>query len=82
MGASVARLDAKGRILLPREIRRILGLRPGDAIALELNGLIVSCAKVPNPFDKLAEQAEEEHRTGKTRELRDIIRSRDLSRAK
>jgi bifunctional DNA-binding transcriptional regulator/antitoxin component of YhaV-PrlF toxin-antitoxin module len=65
--------------VLPKEIRQRLALRPGDAVVMELSGLVLRCVKMPNPFDVLAEQAEEEHRTGKTRELRDVIRSTDSS---
>jgi bifunctional DNA-binding transcriptional regulator/antitoxin component of YhaV-PrlF toxin-antitoxin module len=60
---------------LPKEVRDRLGLEPGDALCMEVSGAVVRCAKLTNPFDALAAHAEEEHRAGRTRELRDIIRS-------
>jgi AbrB family looped-hinge helix DNA binding protein len=74
----IARLDSKGRIMLPKRVRDHLGLHPGDTLFLELTDLTLRCAKAPNPFDRLAEHAVEQHKAGKTAKLRDIIRSEQL----
>lgn len=34
MVTELARVDDRGRILLPRRVRDVLGVRPGDAILL------------------------------------------------
>ena len=33
-----ARLDARGRLTLPRELRRLLGLAPGQKLLFRLEG--------------------------------------------
>lgn len=78
MNSLIARVDAKGRVLLPKQVRDQLGLHPGDALFLELSGLTLRCARAANPFDRLSEYAEVEHKAGRTRNLRDIIRSGHL----
>ena len=75
MALLLGRVDSKGRVLLPKEVRDRLDLGPGDALCMEISGTVVRCAKLTNPFDALAAHAEQEHRAGRTRNLRDIIRS-------
>ena len=37
MEESLATITAKGQVTIPAEIRRILGLKPGDKVAFTLN---------------------------------------------
>ncbi|MHB1629713.1 MAG: AbrB/MazE/SpoVT family DNA-binding domain-containing protein [Bacilli bacterium] len=55
------RLDARGRLILPRDIREALHWEPGDVVYLhrEENGLYI--IKGVNPFDALAEQTLREY---------------------
>lgn len=73
------RIDAKGRLTLPREVREDLKLAPGDSVFYTREGDVLKIAKAQNPFDMLGDEAIREHRTGKTRSLRDYARERGLS---
>lgn len=66
------RVDAKGRLTIPQRLREELGIEPGDIMFVEREAgqEVLRYAKVMNPFDALAEQAEQEYRAGKTRNLR------------
>ena len=68
------RVDEKGRLTIPADIRKSLGIKPGDALYCRREGNILQCAKAANPFDVLAEHAIEEYRKGRTRNLRDFAR--------
>jgi AbrB family looped-hinge helix DNA binding protein len=43
---SEAKLTSKGQITVPKEIRRALGVEPGDKIAFERNGNNISMRRV------------------------------------
>jgi antitoxin PrlF len=49
-----ARITSKGQITVPREIRRILGVRPGDGLLFESDesGTRVRPARRVSPFAK------------------------------
>jgi len=49
-----ARITSKGQITVPREIRRVLGVRSGDKLIFEHDGqsVTVSPLKVSSPFEK------------------------------
>jgi AbrB family looped-hinge helix DNA binding protein len=66
--------DAKGRLVIPRTVRRELGIEPGDTFFLEADAerRVLHFAKAENPFDILVDHALEEHRAGRTRSLRDF----------
>lgn len=68
------RVDAKGRLSIPKEAREELAVKPGDVFYVQLEGSVLQFAKAPNPFDALAEEAEAEFRAGRTRNLRDLAR--------
>lgn len=70
---TIVRVDQKGRLLIPQRDRKALGVRPGDAFFVELEGQVLRYAKAPNPFDALADAALAEHRDGRTRQLRDML---------
>lgn len=76
--ALTARVDSKGRLLLPKEVRKRLGLKSGDTLFLRLEGATLRCAKPENPFDGLARHAIEEHKAGRTRDLRDFAREHEF----
>lgn len=75
-----ARIDSKGRLLIPMEIREALNLQPGETIFFETEGdnEVFRCAKAVNPFDALADHAEREYRAGRTRSLRDFAHENDI----
>ncbi|MBX6342189.1 MAG: AbrB/MazE/SpoVT family DNA-binding domain-containing protein [Thermomicrobiaceae bacterium] len=77
MAMSVITVDSKGRILLPREVRKALDLQPGDALFLTKDGQIVSLAKAESPFDRLAAQAVAEYYAGDTVSLEEALRELD-----
>lgn len=68
------RLDDRGRLTLPADIREALHWEPGDVVYLhrEENGLHI--IKGVNPFDALAEQALQEYEAGETQDIRDIAK--------
>ena len=74
--AQTARLDEKGRLTIPSDIRRALDMKPGDVLYCVQVGTTVQCAKAINPFDVLAEYAIDEYRHGRTKTLRDFARER------
>jgi bifunctional DNA-binding transcriptional regulator/antitoxin component of YhaV-PrlF toxin-antitoxin module len=72
------RIDAKGRLTLPRELRDELGIEVGDVFFLARAGNVLHLARAENPFDALAEHAREEYRAGATRDLRDFAREHGI----
>jgi AbrB family looped-hinge helix DNA binding protein len=70
-GVSV-KVNAKGRLSIPRDLREALGIRPGDTLFVAREGDGLRYAKAENPFDVLAEHALSEHRAGRTKRLRDF----------
>ncbi len=75
---AVARLDSKGRIAIPAEIREKLGLESGDTFFFALDKNEIRMAKAVNPFDALADHALEERRAGRTRRLRDYAAEKGI----
>lgn len=67
------KVDAKGRLSIPAQIREKLGIETGDIYFVEADDehSILRFAKAENPFDVLADHAIEEHRSGRTRSLRE-----------
>ncbi len=49
-----ARITSKGQITVPREIRRLLGVRPGDRLLFEGDekGVRVRPVRIESPFAK------------------------------
>jgi AbrB family looped-hinge helix DNA binding protein len=62
------RLGAKAQIVLPREARQALGLKPGDSFAFVIDGEDVRVIRAPaegeDPFACFQEWASEADRTG------------------
>lgn len=49
-----AKVTSKGQITLPLEVRRLLGVRPGDRVLFETNkgGVRVRPVRTESPFEK------------------------------
>lgn len=75
------RVDPKGRLTIPRQIRDALGIEPGDTlfVALDEAHKELRYAKAENPFDVLAQHAINEYRAGRTRNLRDFAAENNIS---
>jgi antitoxin PrlF len=69
------KIDNKGRLSIPKELRERAGLEPGDTIFLEFDedtGTF-QLRKAINPFDILAMEALREYEAGETRSLDEIM---------
>jgi len=49
-----ARITSKGQITIPNEVRRLMGVRPGDSVVFELKGskFHVAPVRAVSPFEK------------------------------
>ena len=72
--AHTVRVDPKGRLTIPRQLREALGIEPGDTLFVESDEeqKVLRYAKSENPFDVLAQHAINEYRAGRTRNLREF----------
>jgi AbrB family looped-hinge helix DNA binding protein len=68
----IAKVDSKGRISIPANIRGQVDMHPGDVFVIEVEDSILRLAKVDNPFDRLAERAIAEYEAGETVSLRAV----------
>ena len=63
-----ARLGAKAQVVLPKEARQALGLKPGDSFAFVIDGAEVRVVRLPaegdDPFGCFSEWATEADRKG------------------
>ena len=66
------RVDDKGRISIPANIRERLGLESGDVMFLDVQESVLRVAKATNPFDALIDEAVDEFESGKTAGLQDF----------
>lgn len=73
------RLDEKGRLVLPQEVRRALGAKTGDVFYLRLEQGGICLAKGENPFDGLVEEALGEIRQGRIVSLDEWARRESLA---
>jgi antitoxin PrlF len=60
------RVDSRGRITLPKDIREALDIREGDTCFISLEENYIQVIRGENPFKVLAEDALKQHREGKT----------------
>jgi AbrB family looped-hinge helix DNA binding protein len=68
------KVDPKGRLTIPQQLREMLGIEPGDIffVDYDMERNVLRYAKAENPFDTLAEHALAERRAGRTRSLREF----------
>ncbi|MFZ0612957.1 MAG: AbrB/MazE/SpoVT family DNA-binding domain-containing protein [Desulfobacterales bacterium] len=52
----VSKLSAKGQVTIPLQIRRALGIEPGDLVAYEIQGQSVKIKRIA-PFDAVFHSA-------------------------
>ncbi|HLZ71802.1 MAG TPA: AbrB/MazE/SpoVT family DNA-binding domain-containing protein [Dehalococcoidia bacterium] len=71
------RVDAKGRLSIPKAARDKLAVRPGDVFYMEIEGSVLRFSRAQNPFDALAEGTAAEYRAGRTRKVHEIAGERD-----
>lgn len=74
----VAKVDAKGRLSIPANIRTRAGLQPGDVYFIAVEDSEIRLAKAINPFDALADQAISEFNAGKTMTLRQFAQEEGI----
>lgn len=81
MAASVVTIDGRGRIAVPSALREQMGLKPGDAlfVQVETNGVVLRLAKAENPFDSFAALGERQYRAGRTKNLRQFAAEEGIS---
>lgn len=73
--STFAKMDAAGRLRLPKNIRDRLKAMPGDVFSIHENkDGSVAIRKEQHPLEILAEHAIREHRDGKTKDLDEIWR--------
>ncbi|MGI9861176.1 AbrB/MazE/SpoVT family DNA-binding domain-containing protein [Moorella naiadis] len=79
------RVDSKGRVTLPDNIRIALGIKPGDNVFLkyEPEGNVVRLSRVAeDPLATLWQYAEKEYLAGRTKDLREYAREHGLADVK
>jgi AbrB family looped-hinge helix DNA binding protein len=74
------RIDDKGRVTLPRSIRKALGVEAGDTLFVRYdpkdNQLRI--APAVSPFDVLAEEAVKEYKEGRSRTIEEYVKEHDI----
>ena len=51
----VVRVDSKGRIVIPKQLREKLGIKEGDMVVLQLENSRLIVRKTHDPFKRLEE---------------------------
>ena len=74
-GSITAKVDNKGRLALPLDLRELLHIQPGDVFFIKPEkNEILRLARAENPFDALARQAIKDSKAGKTITLEEFER--------
>ena len=76
-GFITTRMDDKGRITVPAALRGAVQAGTTFAIRAERGGFVL--APIENPFDALAAEAIDEHQAGRTRNLREFAREKNIT---
>lgn len=50
-----ARLDSRGRLVIPKQLREAVGLREGDEVVISIRGNSLVITKARDPFARLGE---------------------------
>jgi AbrB family looped-hinge helix DNA binding protein len=74
------RIDDKGRITLPRSMRKALGVKAGDTLFFKYDPQSnrLQIAPAVSPFDALAEEAVKEYKEGRTRTIEEYAKEKDI----
>jgi len=74
------RIDNKGRVTLPKNMRDALGVKIGGTVFLkyEPEDKQVRLAPAISPFDALAEHAIEEYHAGRTKAIEEFAKERNI----
>lgn len=78
---SIVRVDAKGRVTLPKAIRDELNVEDGTPFFVKFirgKGVVILAPAI-NPFDILAEQAMEEYEAGKTTNIEEYAKNHGIN---
>lgn len=77
----VARIDDKGRITLPKSIRKALGLKAGDALFFRYDpqNNQLRIAPAVSPFDILAKHAVKEYKEGRTKTIEEYAEEHNIN---
>ena len=75
----VAKVDNKGRITIPKEVRETSGIEKGEVLFIDAElGQVKLTRAVEDPVVKLKEYTEQEYQEGKTRDLRDYAQEKGI----
>jgi AbrB family looped-hinge helix DNA binding protein len=74
-------VDAKGRLVIPSDVRAELDIHAGDVLFLESDSetKVLHLAKAINPFDGLTDHAINEYRQGRTISLEAYAAEHDIA---
>jgi len=77
----IVKVDAKGRITLPKTIRDELNVEDGTPFFVKFmrGKKVIILAPAINPFDILAEEAMEEHKAGKTMNIEEYAKNHGIN---
>ncbi|WP_206886251.1 MULTISPECIES: AbrB/MazE/SpoVT family DNA-binding domain-containing protein [Alicyclobacillus] len=76
---AIVRMDEKGRLTIPRNIREALHAKPGDVFFLQEEQGGLRIIKGENPFDALAEEAVREYEAGTTISLEEFAQQEGMT---
>jgi AbrB family looped-hinge helix DNA binding protein len=75
----VAKVDDKGRVAIPKEIREASEIEKGEALFIDADlGQVKVTRAVKDPMVKLKEYTEKEYKEGNTRDLKDYAQEKGI----